>query len=205
MVDFGRRCRETSLQLYADQLLLLPIPLQIEQTAGQSKRATAGLVSTISHQRARLAGSDPLLRIRPRQRSHIDHGLHLIESCGLDRAEINADRAMAERADRQGEREPDPLVDVSPDPAHHIGGVHVSRIENSRLVEDREQTRCCLDYQRAVGDTDGQLGLHGHDSTPSSSAESSTTSGAGGRQPNTPQGTPSTRGVSAPAIPRTNR
>ena len=72
------------------------------------------------------------------------------------RPEINADRPIAERADSQGECEPDPLVDVAADPAHHIRRVHVRSIENSSAVEHRKQARCGLCHERAVRDAEGR-------------------------------------------------
>ncbi len=210
---FRRRGGETSLQLYANQLLLLPIPLQIEQTAGQTQRPPAGLVRPVGDQWARSASRDPLFRLGPGQLGDVDRGLRLIEGCGVYRPQVDADRSIAERANGQGQRKPHALVCLAADPAHRIGGVHVGRIENARLVERREQTAmlsCTIREVLAVSVEPRRSTSSGRScllmmSTPSSSSESSTTSADGGRQLNTPHGTPSTRGVSGPAIPRTKR
>jgi hypothetical protein len=60
----------------------------------------------------------------------------------VDRPKVNADRAIAERTNRQGEGKPDPLVCISTDPAHRLGRMHISRIEDARFVEHPEQPRC---------------------------------------------------------------
>ncbi len=83
-------------------------------------------------------------------------------------------------------------------PGEPAGDVDVGRGEHAGVVERAQQAG------RGAGEPDVEAVLGDH-APPSSTSLSAVTSAAGGFHANTPHGVPSTTGVSAPRMPRTNR
>ena len=108
---------------------------------------------------------------------------------------------MAEPWTADGERrgQGDLLVIVARERRQSQRDVHVGGGEDTRVVELGQQPRR---FEHAA-DIEA-VGLERERGHASASLSPSTTA-ADGRHVNTPQGTPSTTGVAAPTIPRTNR
>ena len=85
------------------------------------------------------------------------------------------------------------------------GHVNVGGHQHTRLVEGTEQRRCAQDNPHVEPIELRPERGHAAGPLPSSTSVSPSTSSREGRQAKTPQGVPSTTGVSGPSMPRTNR
>jgi len=107
----------------------------------------------------------------------------------------------------------DPLVRLAAEASQRRGDVHVGGRQDTGNVEQPQQAGGVLGQPHVAGVSrlfPQHLGGGGHlcplSAAPTSSRwESAPTNVADGAQPKTPHGEPSTSGVVAPHIPRTNR
>ena len=194
-------------QVGRDLALLPPVAVEIERGADQAQRPALGRVLADGDERARCQRGEPRLDRRPRKGGEID-GLVGLDRGGLaDRREIDED--VAEPRGAHGERrgEGDRRVGLAGDRGETRGDVDVGRREHADVIE------CPQEPGRVAGAADVvrivRPRVFGERVMPallaSRTSLRATTSGAGGRQANTPHGVPSTVGVSGPVIPRTNR
>ena len=119
------------------------------------------------------------------------------------------DRLVVLGSDSSGEVEPVAAVPEcgqrrqEPHRRAAVGDVEVGGGEQQAVVERGQQAGAAA-RESPVVLAGGLEELRHRDTTrPASRSESSSTSGTGARQVNTPQGTPSTTGVSGPHMPRT--
>ena len=126
-----------------------------------------------------------------------------------DGAEVDTDRSVAYGANRQCGREEHVITGLAEDHAEPHGHVDVGGMDDVSLVEGAQQPGCpegeapvtTVAFEQRLGHDAAPAALSPV-TRPSSRSESSTTMAAGGRQENTPQGFPSTSGVSGPHMPR---
>jgi hypothetical protein len=192
VVDRGRGVAQPSQHVVADRALLAPVAVEVEPRALQSEQ----LVGDDAASRDLL---DPGCRLGPGQ-----IGLLVVEGHLVGTQEVETDRAVTHCAHRQGRGEEDVRLGLAHGRAEPFGDVDVGGDEDARLVEGGERAGGgeCEPLVVPVVDhviTPGSTGL------PASSSDRAITSAAGGRQENTPHGTPSTTGVSGPHMPRTKR
>ena len=203
VVVHGGRGRGAAVdELATDRLLLPPVALQVEVPGHQPQRPPVGGVRTVGEGAAGPAASEPGGRLGPRQVGHLQALLGRLEHVAGHGGQVDADRAEAQRPDGQGQSQRDGLVGLAGDPGHGGRRVDVGQIEHPGRVEGGQQPGSTRG-QRHIGRPAGVHG--GHLGPRSSRSDSSVISAAGGRQLNTPCGTPATRGVSGPAMPRRNR
>ena len=121
--------------------------------------------------------------------------------------QVDADRAVPGRAHRQGDPESQPLVVLADQLAQPHRRVDVGGGQHTGGVEGPQQAAEAGDQASVVGV--GGLEALDHRASPvtvgtgaSSRSDSAVTNAAGGRQENTPAGTPSVVGVCGPHMPR---
>ena len=194
VVHGGRGCGAAVDELATDRLLLPPVALQVEVPGHQPQRAPVGSVRAVGERAAAPAAVEPGGGLGPRQIGDLEAFFGRLEHVVGDGGQVDADRAEAQRADRERQGQRDGLVDLAGDPGDRGRRVDIREVEHPGGVEGGQQT----------GRPGGQRRLRGgraHRGPRSSRSESSVISADGGRQLNTPAGTPATRGVSGPAMP----
>jgi hypothetical protein len=178
-VDRRRRPGRALVELAPHLLLLLPVPVEVQQAVDQSQRSPRRIRSDRDH--GAVVQCSPVLRPAQLDRLPVLVGHHRAGDGG----ELDAHRSGADTADGERGRQQDRLPLLAAEPGQTQGDVHVGGGEDAGLGELPQQT------VRADGD-------HGR---PASRSDSAGTSPCGGVQENTP----APAGVAAPAIPRTNR
>ena len=194
-VDEGQRGGEAVLELAADLLLLLPIAFEVEQAVRPTQRTPAGLVGAVGHQRAGPDRRDPGLDLRPGQLGDVDALLVLVEDHGVDGPQVDADRPVPQRPDRESEGQAHPVVGLLAHPGHGFGRSHVGHVQDAGAVELRQQAGGAVRDQMLLPvrrRQRGGAGVGDHGPRPSRRSDRSVTRTAGGRQAKTPAGTPST-------------
>ena len=207
-VHGGRGCGAAVDELASDRLLLSPVPLQVEVPGHQPQRPPVGGVRAVGEGAAGPAALEPGDGVGPGQVGYRQALLGRLEDVTGHGGQVDADRAEAQSPHGQGQGQGDGLVGLAGDPGHRGRRVDVGQIEHPGRVEGGQQAgrpggQRHLARAADVGRRAGVDG--GHRGPRSSRSDSSVISAAGGRQLNTPCGTPATRGVSGPAMPRRNR
>ena len=186
LVDDRRVLRGTGHEVVADLGLEAVVAVEVQQPVVPPQHAR------VDEGRAAY-GVRPGLRVGPGQ----------VGGRGPDLVERQADRAAADRAHGEGQGQQHPLVVLAAERTDAGGDVEVGGGEQQAVVERGEQAGAAAREPPVV--LAGRLEELGHRDTtrPASRSESSSTSGTGARQVNTPHGIPSTIGVSGPHMPRT--
>ena len=92
-------------ELGADQLLLPPVPLEVEQPVDQPQRPPVRRGRPVGDERARGARRDPGRRVGPRQAGDVDELVARAQHRAPDRGQVDAHRPEPHRAHGQRERE----------------------------------------------------------------------------------------------------
>ena len=125
-------------------------------------------------------------------------GLRIVDYYGLgDSLDHDANMPKTRGTGRQSGAEQHLGFDSRDGPGDHAGHVDGGRVEHPGLDERRERRDLLTEQRTGCG--------HVGTSVPSRSWLSAVTSAGGTCQLKTPCGHPSTNGVAAPTIPRTNR
>ena len=183
LVDLRRWLGVAGHQVGAHLALEAVVAVEVEQGVLHAHHAGLGQ-RRLAHRRP------PVGRLRPRE----------VGREGGHGSEVDADRAVSHRADCKRDGQLHPLVVLAAEVADPLGDVDVGGLQQAGGVERRQQPGG-LTAQPLVVLADGLEQL-GHEATPSSRSESASTRATGGRQENTPHGSPSSSGVSGPHIPR---
>ena len=205
-VDRDIRCRRSrqAAQVGGDAALLLPVAIQIQQAlVDQAQRPDLRRRRRLAHcdQRRRGDSGEPRVDRWPGELRQIDCLLGVDGRGVADRREIDVDVAQSRRADGECGGKRDVRRRLASKKSEPRCDMYVGRREHAGHVEVAQRAKRAQGAARIKRiDLDA-----GHGACPSSRSLKATTSAEGGRQANTPEGDPSTTGVAAPYIPRTNR
>ena len=197
-------------QLTGDQLLLLPVAVEIQQPGTQLQRMATLSAGAPFDQGAGLARRQPLLGIGPWQRRRLEvFWLSELSRRGVlvgfrndlrgRRRKVQAHRAEPRGPNGQRRRQQHALVRLPAEMRQPPGDVDVSRVQHPRILE-LPQKPCSFSGFSWIEPIDD--GRHRGTRPSSSASDSSVTRAAGGLHANTPHGCPSMTGVSGPHMPR---
>lgn len=211
--------REPAVDVVPDRELVAPVAVEVQRAPDPARGPVGCALDPDGDERAARDGVDPRGAVRPRQVGGIGPGglLVLGQRQGAEVVEAHAHGAAAHGTDGERDGEQHPVVVLAREPAEPQRDAHVGGRDHARDVERRQARRhadgeprvALVDRvaRRRSGGPERRPGSgRGHARPPSSRADRATTSPGGGLQATTPYGVPSgPRGVSGPAMPRTNR
>ena len=191
----------TTQQVIRNLFFEAPVALEVQTGPVKHERqdvpARSRSLGWSAHGRARRYEARPSLRVRPGERTN---GVtpHIVDHHGLGHGfEHDADVPKARGTSGEGGAEENLSAKAARAASDNTRDVDSRGVEQPRLDKGRERGDL-VPKQRTEA-------LHDATSAPSSRSLRASTRACGTRQENTPCGSPSTTGVVAPVMPRTNR